>query len=88
MTTQLQALIADKGPRIEVGRRAFTVEGVSSDGDIAVATLLATRAKYTAVLCPGTRIPSRPGAECWSVVTNRGTLCEFAVHEGQVLAIN
>ena len=77
--TRLAEYINRRGPTVQVGHRIFTVEGISSDGDIRVATFKTARTSYQGVLCINARVRSRPQAEVWSVIGRGRTLCEFAV---------
>ncbi len=88
MSTQLQQYAA-RHAVLRVGGRQFSLEGVSQDGDIAVATLKGPRAAYQAVLCPKVRVIGRNGAEVWVVLGSGGrTVVRFALHEGQVIEIH
>lgn len=88
MSTQLQQYAAQHAS-VQVGRRTFTLEGVSQDGDIAVATLKGPRTAYHAVLCPKVRMVGYAGAEVWAVLGSRGrTVVQFALHEGRILEVH
>jgi len=85
--TQLATYIADNGKDLTINGRSFTVDGISRDADIAVATFKTLRASYFGVLCVNARVPGRPGAEVWSIVGGKRTLATFAIHEGALLTI-
>lgn len=86
MPKQLAAFVA-AGGRIVVNGREFTVEGVTEDADIRVATFRGPRAAYTGVWCPHTKVAGKVGAEVWSIVGPRKANANFAIHEGRLLAL-
>lgn len=56
-----------------------------ADGDIAVATVKAVRATYTAVRCNNMKVFQRPDAEAWAIIGSNGRdVAKFAVHEGKL----
>ena len=81
-------LSAFEGKVIEIGRgkpRQYTVLSVKCKDNIALATIKATRATYTAVRCNNTRVIGLPGAETWAVLGSGGrTVVTFAIHNGDV----
>jgi hypothetical protein len=83
MTTQLEAYAATNGEMV-INGRSFELEGVAVDGDIAVATLKAKRASYTAVRCNNTRVAGLPTAEVWSVIGNKREIAMFAIANGAI----
>lgn len=87
MSTQLEALIAANGPVIEVRGRTFTVEGVSGDGDIALATFKAKKASYTGIRYNNARVAGVPDAEVWSILGGKREIASFAVHDGKIKAL-
>lgn len=87
--TQLEAYVEARGAAIVLPKKTLTVDGVSSDGDIAVATFRVTKWEYTGVMCPKAKVFGRPGAEVWSVMGPRGRkIAEFAVHRGEIVPIS
>ncbi|WP_157641810.1 hypothetical protein [Burkholderia ubonensis] len=92
MPLQLQTYIAAHGNELKIGRKSFTVLGLTSEGDGpdagAIATVKAVRATYTAVRCNKTRVVGRPGAEAWAIISSSGLdIARFAVHEGQLVPL-
>lgn len=85
--TTLADYIERNGPTIQVGRRFFTVEGRSSEGDIHVATFKTARTSYHGVLCINARVPGRPKAEVWSLIGAGRTVCEFAIDGDAILTL-
>lgn len=87
--TQLQAYVLAFGPRIEIKGRIFTLEGVSVDGDIAMATFKTPRSRYHGIRCNNARVAGRPGAEVWSILGNGRPreLASFAIHENRVMTL-
>lgn len=89
MTTQLQAFVTDNGRTFTVNNRDYSVEGVSVDGDIAVGTFTTTRSSHTGVLCNKSTVIGKPGAEVWSVISNRGKeVARFAIYQGAIVTLS
>jgi hypothetical protein len=92
MPLQLKDYLAAHGKELTIGRKTFTVLGLTSEGDGpddgAVATVKAVRATYSAVRCNNTRVAGHPGAEAWAIIGGNGRdVARFAVHEGQLLQL-
>lgn len=78
--TQLEAF-----KTISIRGRTFEVDGVTSDGDIAVATFKTARTSYTGVQCNNAKIVGCPGAEVWSILSGSGReVACFAVYKGAI----
>lgn len=83
---QFEALA--KAGSLSTGKRAYAIEGVSSDGDITIATLATPRARFTAIHCVNTRVAGRPGAEVFSVINSSGREVDcFAIHGGAIIPL-
>ncbi|MBU0501440.1 MAG: hypothetical protein KJ558_10115 [Gammaproteobacteria bacterium] len=86
--SQLESYVAQNGASLDIKGRAFCVEGVSANGNVAVGTFKAKKAVYTGVLCNNARVAGRPGAEVWSIISGNGRqVACFAVDAGQIQAL-
>lgn len=85
--TAAASFLAVNGPTITIDRKSFTIEGISSDGDLAVASFRSACVSYTGVVCPLATVSTLPGAEVWALVGNRRTIARFAIYNGTVHAL-
>lgn len=84
MSTQLQRLIEASGSAITLNAQIYRVTNVTVEGNVGLASFHTSRGVHTGILCPNVKVPGRPGAEVWMIVSSgRRKIAEFAVHEGK-----
>jgi len=84
--TQLAVFMETHGPSINVDGRTFIVDEIVGEDDMALATLLVGRAKFTGVLYVGPSIVrNKPGAEVWRIIKGRKTVGMFVLWQNSLL---
>lgn len=85
--TQLSNYIKAFGSRITVEGKTFDVQGIRTDGHIAVGTFKTARGSYLGTLRTGSSVIGRKSAEVWSIIAPKRELARFAVHGAQIVPL-
>lgn len=83
----LEHYVEINGATLKIGSKHLVVLGVSRDGDIAVGTFQAVRARNTGVMQPNCRIAGHPDCEVWCVTSGSRTIARFAIASGGALLL-
>lgn len=83
---QLEAYVRTNGPTIEIKGRTYQVNGISRDGDIAIASFKTQKATYHGILCNNARVAGHAETEVWSIIggTKAREIASFAIINAQL----